>query len=207
MKMRLQFPGRVPYGGIYELKRKDLGIVGLGTSFDMLYDSVVRYRKANALPIGLGLSEEIEQLVCEKYAVECENVDPDLPLKRRLGMDDVVHGTKVLMALKLSGGELVDEQTADRRYSICSRCPLNIFFPVPCSGMCPELRNVVTAIIGHKADKYSSDRRSCAVCGCFSGSHVWLPYNILEKGLDEQMKRSFKVAHEIYGCWKVAENT
>lgn len=207
MKMKLIHAQRVPYGGLYDINRPDLGIVGRGTTFDQLETNVRAYRLANGIPTGLGFNEELEQVVCEHYTVECEGCDPDLPLKRRLGMAEVVAGTKVLLALKLSGGQLVSPEVANQRYDICSRCPLNMAFPVPCSGLCPEIKTLVDAIIGPGNDKYKNEKRSCAICGCYTGSHVWLPYEILAKGLDAQMKRSFKVAQREFHCWKVEPET
>ena len=203
MRMRLKKRGQVPYGGMYEIKRHDLGMVGRATTFDGVRDQVFAYRRANALPIGLGFEEELENEICKMYPKECEGCDPDIPLKRRLGMADVVHGTKVLLSLKRAGDQLVSANEALRRYEICNRCPLNIQFPIPCSGLCPELRSVVDAIIGGNRLPCDDDRRSCAVCGCYTASHIRIPYEHLARGITEEMKRSFQRAHEEFNCWKV----
>lgn len=211
MALRLIAPGRVPYGGGYDINRPDLGFVGYGTAFEMLERRCRDYRKANALPWGIGTSEELEQIVCEKYPDECEHCDKDLPLKRRLSMGDVVNGTKVLLELvkqRVLKGEsvLLPREQAQARLDKCTRCPLNITFPIPCSGLCPELGAIVSAIVGNQ-HLDGEDRRSCAVCGCFTSSQVWIPYDILEKGVDDQMKVSFQKARVNFGCWKTKEGS
>lgn len=202
MKYRLIAPGRVPYGGRFELNLPEKGIVGFGTAYEMLEYNVRKYRVANGIPTGLGFSEELEQEVCKKYNAECEMVDGILPLKRRLTLEDVVHGTKVLLALKLSGGALVPKEEAERRAAICSRCPLCITFPKPCTGLCQSLKEVVDAIIGGYTTIMDDDPRSCSICGCYASSQCRLHYNILEKGLNDEMKAQFKQAHVELGCWK-----
>lgn len=202
MRMRLKKRGQVPYGGMYEIKRHDLGMVGRATTFDGIRDQVFAYRRANALPIGLGFEEELENEICKLYPKECEGCDDRIPLKRRLSMADVVHGTKVILALKLAGGELVSNQEAMQRWEICNRCPLNVVFPIPCAGLCPELRSVVDGIIGGRRLPFDDDRRSCAICGCYSAAQVRVPYRHLEKGLTPEMKEAFQVAKTEFGCWK-----
>jgi hypothetical protein len=203
MKYRLKELGQVPYGGGFEINRPDLGMVGSGTVFDMLDRNVRQYRRANGIPTGLGFSEELECAVCEKYPVECEPTDSNLPLKRRLTLDDVVRGTKVLLALKLSGSQLVPKEEAERRGAICARCPLAMQFPKPCNGLCAELKTVVDAIVGGYTTSMDNDYRSCAICSCYIGSQIRLPYAVLEKGLTHQMKLEFQTASQSFGCWKV----
>lgn len=203
MRMRLVSPGRVPYGGAYEIKEPEKGLVGTGTVFDMLETNVRKYRVAMGIPSGLGFSEELECEVCKKYPDECEITDSNLPLKRRLTLDDVVRGTKVLLALKLSGGQLVPKEEAERRAAICSRCPLAVTFPKPCNGLCASLKDVVDQIVGGYEISMDNDYRSCGICSCYIASQCRLPYSILEKGLNDEMKAQFQAASTQFGCWKV----
>lgn len=203
MKMRIKHPSQCPYGGLFDLNLPDQGMVGKGTSLERLEDSVRAWRKANGYPIGLDFPQELEQVVCERYPGECEGVDADLPLKRRLSLADVVRGTKVIAALKLSGASLVPREEALARYELCNRCPLNVYLPMPCGGHCGELKDVVADIIGGESMPFDSDSRSCAICGCYSAAHVRIPYDVLEKGLNDEMKRAFQKANQYWRCWKV----
>ena len=203
MRMRLRVPGQVPYGGGYTINRPDLGMVGVGTVFDMLERSVRAYRRANAIPTGLGFSEELETEICKLYPAEAEMTDTVLPLNRRLTLDDVISGTKVIAAFKASGSPLVSKEEATRRGAICSKCKLCQPFPKPCNGLCGGLKTIVDSVIGGYSTEYDDDPRACSICHCFYSSHIRIPYQFLEKGLNDQERAQFTEAHKLLGCWKV----
>jgi hypothetical protein len=207
MKMKLSRIGGVPYGGRYEINRPDLGMVGMGTAFDMLETNVRRYRKANGIPTGLGFSEELEQEICKLYPQECEHADPNLPSNIRLSFEDVVHGTQVLASFKLAGSPLVPKQEAERRASICSQCKLLVPFARPCGGLCGALKTAVDELVGGYEIAFDNDLRACGICHCFAASQVRIPYEHLEKGLTEQMKVQFQAAKAAWGCWKVQDSS
>lgn len=203
MKMKLKHTQRCPYGGQYKINRPDLGMVGIGYNFQVLEDNVRAYRKANAIPTGLGFSEELEQVVCAQYPDEAEIADPDLPTTVRLNFEDVTHGTQVLVAFKLAGSPLVPKEEALRRAEICSRCKMCIPFSRPCSGICGALKAAVDAIIGSSYEiPLDNDLRACGICHCVASSHVRIPYEFLEKGITEEMKKQFLAAKSYWGCWK-----
>lgn len=203
MKWKLKAPGQVPYGAQYMLDLPERGMVGTGTVFDMLETRVRLWRKANGWPMGLGLSEEIEQCVCEKYPAECEADDTLLPIRRRLTLDDVIRGTKVILAMKLHPDPLVPKAEAERRGAICEKCPLAIQFPKPCGGLCGELKTIVDSVIGGYDTRFDTDYRSCSVCSCYFSSQIRIKYELLDKGLTDQMRGEFRMANEAYNCWKI----
>jgi hypothetical protein len=179
-------------------------MVGFGTTFEMLETNVRKYRYANGIPCGLGFAEELEKEICLLYPAECQITDTVLPLQRRLTMDDVIAGTKVLAAFKASGSILVPKEEAMRRAAICSRCPLCVTFPKPCNGICESLRVVVAQVVsGYDMPEYDTDPRACSICHCFYSSHVRLPYDTLSVGLNNSEREQFQEAHKVFGCWKV----
>jgi len=125
VKLRLRSKNQAPYGGIYELSRADIGMVGRGTTWDMVRNRIMDYRKANGIPIGLGFDDELEQALCRSYPAECEYFDGRSPKLRNLGLHDVVVGTKVMISLKLAGSPLEDRAEAERRAKICVDCVWN----------------------------------------------------------------------------------
>lgn len=205
MRYRVITPMQPPYGGIFKIDRPDLGMVGTGTTFEMLERNVRKYRRDNAIPIGLGFSEELEQHICQAYPQECEMSNEVLPLKRNLGMDDVVRGTEVLAALKIRlGGQLVPQPEAIRRGNTCDKCPMCKPFPTPCSGLCGAIKSLADQIIGGSyGTPWDGDKRACGICRCFMSSHIRVPYAALEVGLDDDMKAQFQEAAKEFNCWKV----
>ena len=203
MKMKLMRPQQPPWGGTYTLNLPEKGMVGMGTSFEMLETNVRKYRKAMGIPTGLGFAEELQQETCTLYPNECEPADPNLPTQVRLGFEDVVHGTEVLVAFKMAGSPMVPKEEALRRSEICSRCKLCVPFSHPCTGLCSGLKVAVDTLIASSYEiPMDTDLRACGICHCFASSHVRLPYRFLERGLTPEMKVQFEAAAQYYQCWK-----
>lgn len=204
MRYRLKYgTTAVPYNAPYEINRPDLGMVGFGSNFEMLETNVRKYRLANGIPTGLGFSEELESCVCQYYPNECTVTDTVLPLQRRLTFGDVVDGTKVIASFKAAGSPYVPKEEAERRAAICSRCPLCVTFPKPCNGICGELKTLVDSLLaGYQMPQYDSDPRACSICHCFFSAHVRIPYEYLNKGLDDEQRAQFQEAAKLSGCWK-----
>ena len=204
MRLRIRHIGQVPYDAPYKINKPELGMVGWGTTFDMLERNVREYRRANGMPTGLGFSEELETEICKLYPQECEVTDTILPLQRRLTMDDVISGTKVVASLKAAGSPLVPKEEAERRGEICSRCKLCQPFPKPCNGLCAGLKTVVDSVVGGYTTQYDTDYRACSICHCFFSTQIRVPYEFLDKGLDDSERAQFQEAHKLFGCWKIS---
>lgn len=199
MKIQLKSRGVIPYGGYFKFREPATGQYLNGGTWDMLLQTVRDYRKANGIPLGLDFEDEVETQVCRNQPDECDYIDDSIPRDRQLSMSDVIRGTKVLLSFKLAGSPLVSREEAERRGSICSGCRFNVTFPRPCTGLCPELRDLVVAIVGNQGTQYDKDLKSCSICGCFTQAHIWLPLDILDKGLTEGMRSAF---NSIPHCWK-----
>lgn len=205
IKPRLKFRGAVPYGGGYTLENSDKGFVGFGTTFDMLMTNVRNYRKANALPNGLGLEEEVECEVCRLYPAECIETDARVPVPRPISWQEAVQGTRVMMSHQLAGRPLVPREEAERRAKICADCPWNYQVNFQCSGICGELQQVVQAIVGSQGTPHDGKLRSCAVCHCYLTASVWVPIEIQTPHLTAEQRSQYKLAKEEWGCWKYTE--
>lgn len=196
---RLEYPKRIPWGGGYVINLPEQGLVGQGINFPALLRSVKEWRRANSLPLGLGLGDELERAVCKIYPVECTGAINGKPRKSRLDLSTVLRGTQVLLAFKLAGSPYVSQEEAERRAEICSRCPWNLEYAKPCGGNCGGLKEMVAAIVGDRRTSYDDRLKSCGVCSCINSAHVHMPLEILAKGVSEEMKEQFTT---IPGCWK-----
>ncbi len=203
MRYRLKYgTTAVPYNAPYEINLPALGMVGMGTNFSMLETNVRKYRLANGIPTGLGFSEELENEICKLWPNECEITDTILPLRRRLNLDDVISGTKVIASFKAAGSPFVPKEEAMRRAAICERCPLCQPFPRACNGWCGALKTVLDTIVGGYSIEQDNDPRACSICHCVYATQVKFPYEFLAKGLSEEEKAQFLEAKKLSGCWK-----
>lgn len=200
MTATLKSDNLVPYGGGFRVTDPMTGLELYGTTFESLMGRVYESRRANGIPIGVGIVQEFEQLACASYPEECTNLDPTFPRKRSLTLTDIVHGTKTMLSLWWNKKPLVDRAEAERRARICVACPLNVQFYKRCSGICPELRDVVTAIIDHQGTQYDAQLQSCSICGCFTRAAIWVDQKTQWDALDENTKAQFK--NLTTPCWK-----
>jgi len=209
---RMQSRQRIPYGGGIYLNFPERGIVGEGTNYDMVRTRVLEYRKANSIPIGLGFEDDLEQAICERYPAECECVDPNMPRVRELSMHQIVNGTTTLARISaqrataligLSASPFVSQEEANRRAQICQKCPFNTTFRKPCTGLCPEIRDVVMAVKGNRSTPYDQETKSCSICGCYTAAHIWIDLTIMAQGLSELEKQQFA---NVPGCWKQTQS-
>jgi hypothetical protein len=201
MTPRVQSKNRVPYGGLWQPKDPLTGEVLSGTTFKVVLAKAVAARKANGLPVGLGFEQEVEEWCCAAQPLECVDVDPLRPRRKRLTLDDVVRGAKVLLAFKRGGSRLVDAAEAERRAAICKRCPLNSGYQRPCA-VCQELADVVRSITGGRQTSADRSLHVCHVCGCSLKAAVWMELEDQCKGVDERMRKEFAYMAEVAQCWK-----
>jgi len=203
--MQLKDKGVIPWGGIFKLDLPQLGLVGSGSDWNMLVRNIQAYRKANGLPNGLGLEQEIEREVCNLYPRECNYSIENLPpVGVKIGWSEVVAGTKVLIQTKLSG-RIESQDEANRRASICARCPMKADVQLQCAGLCGDLAAVVTGIIGGRETTSHSqiDKKCCGVCSCYLTAIPWVPLDIQQSVLnDGQRQRYREVKAHFSDCWK-----
>lgn len=198
--MVLTAKNRVPYGGEFVTKDRLTQMEFRGTTFDMVYNRIVAARKANSLPVGLGFEKEVEGWLCEDHPHECEDYNPAIPRKpREIGMGDVIHGSKVMLAHWLAGRPLEPREEAERRAEICSRCKYNVPIRTPCGGICSELLSIVERVVGGKGTSRDGSLNACFICGCVLRAAVWTELAIQCKGVDENMKIQFSSVPQ---CWK-----
>ena len=192
--------GSVPYGGGYRWVDPITKVEVFGTHWDMLMQRIYDERKANGIPCGLEMENEVEAQLCQDYPQECEVNDPRFPRKlARLGFAEILAGTKLLWNIKMNNVPLVVVEEATRRANICATCPFNIEFHRPCAGICGQLLDLVKSIIGANSVPNEARIKSCSICGCYLGAAVWIPVKEQRDVLTQTQRDQFdNVPH----CWK-----
>jgi hypothetical protein len=201
--MKLIAKGRTPYGGSFVVRDPLSGQEIRASRFEVLVSRVIAARKANGLPVGLDIEAEIETWCCLSHPDECVDMDPAMPKRRRLTLTDVVHGAKVMASFLVGGSRLVSAEEAERRASVCAKCPLNLSYSRPCS-VCAELRNLVLSMVGNKKTSQDDKLQVCNICSCELRAAVWLQLEDQCKGVTSEMKPAFDYAGKTWGCWKAS---
>lgn len=121
-------------------------------------------------------------------------------INTRIGIDEIVNGTKVLSSFFANGMPLVEQSLAESRGKTCSQCYANIHAE-GCSS-CRNLVGVVMEIAGARKTSADShlENRACGVCKCATQAQVWLPIEILAKGMTPEMDELWPPF-----CWKKNE--
>jgi hypothetical protein len=203
MKMRILAKDLV---GHFSLNLPAQGIVGTGTTFEMLYNNCVKWRKANAMPVGLGFEDELEQAVCQKYPTACHIDTTDLPQpKGTLSAGDVLRGSKVMIAHWVKGSPLVTQEEANARAAVCSKCPWRTEVRYSCGAPCGELVSFAAGVGAKQTDPALGDW-SCGICHCFLKAAVWLPLDTQCVGVDAHLRAEFKQVRTQVPCWKKCGN-
>ena len=138
-----------------------------------------------------GLREEVERWICEEHPEDCTGVNMAIPRKRNLTLSDIIHGTKVILDLKMRGGTLVDREEAERRGAICRYYTFNQVYTKPCTGWCNEMVALVHDIIGHQGLPVDAYLHACSICACQNSAQIWVPLESLNKGLTDEMRAQF----------------
>lgn len=197
--MRFKNRQAVPPGG-YDFKDPDTGHRINCRNFDQWIGLIKDHRAANNLPPIA--AEAPEDQNCHKLSTDaaqvfCAGDGLDLATDGvSLHASDIARGTRTILNFKLAGSPLVTQEQADRRASICATCYLNVPYRMPCAGMCGELLEIVTAIVGGAKTAHHNDLNACAACKCSLPAKVWIPLDIIKKTEPD-------VINEIYPdfCW------
>jgi hypothetical protein len=161
-------------------------------------EKVVKYATDNGYPIPT--IEEMEDQLCRTLSGEwCSGGDEYSFVSNRFTFNDFLTGMKTLGEFVFSG-QVVSQEIADARATVCSRCVLNM--DVPGCASCTGMANAVVAIKGAKKTKVDHLLKACGICHCHNAAKVWLPIEIISKSTDDEMLEKYKRVEE---CWQKNE--
>jgi hypothetical protein len=197
-EMKLANMTMVPPGG-YPFKHPETGQNFRSGTYSLLLGQVRDYCSANGYP---PISEEsIQQYICEQLGPETARRFCSGDGVSVSGVDlnwrDIWAGTKVMASFIAGGRQTVDRAEAERRAQICFLCSRNAQYAKPCGGDCPELADLVSAIVGGEGTSRDLDLHACSVCKCSNKAQVWVPIEHLKHGVPDEMMPLFTPT-----CWK-----
>ena len=147
-----------------------------------LVKKVAAHRYNMGYPTEGDLAQEIETDICDQLSSEDQLEYCKSGIKRR----NRVHFSQVISFLKTAADwlsqsrTLVDQQEAERRAEICSRCPRNV--GTGGCGICNSLIEELRMGLMQRSTHYDDKLNACGVCGCDNKTQVHLPLDILAKG-------------------------
>ncbi len=108
-------------------------------------------------------------------------------------------GVEHIMKWLGDGGEVVDQQAAQKRAFTCINCPKNVSAGIPETAVALSIRRILEAknklelrVTGEKSLK------SCAACGCVLRLLIWEKQDRIEPFLSEQEREELPPQ-----CWKL----
>lgn len=135
---------------------------------------------AAGYPMPANLVELIDQNICAQHPDYCVGSGP-APKASGLAhtFTTVLQGTRTIGAWLLGGRELVSQDVADRRASICSMCVQNDE-PQGCTSCNSKvMKEAVEKLVGKRSTALHDRLLSCRICGCNLRAKVWFPLRIL----------------------------
>jgi hypothetical protein len=184
--------GLIPPGGWrFEID----GTTVVGSSYVSLFNTVMDFADTHGVEVPPVDTEQWfqDQLCRQNTDIQCEVVAPVTNATRVVSAGDALRFLKVLKNWLSSGAHLVPQAEAERRSEICAQCPLNIEI-TGCSS-CMGIASKIFELTGGRRTRFDNQLKGCGACGCVNRSQVWVPLDVLAKGVSPEMK--FPEA-----CWK-----
>jgi len=167
------------------------------SNIQSLIRNIIKIRKQNGGDLQHGFFDRVQEDICNNpgYASMCEDSgapsEDKAPVAKHIGRNEVARFLKTVQNFIASGGELVEQDVADKRAKICTTCPNNV--PIKgcmgCSGLIPKLLKATKGA----STKHDDQLRGCNVCGCQLKAKVHLPKEVAN---DENEDLKFPAT-----CW------
>lgn len=165
------------------------------------FEAIDRHYKDNGYAQPENWREIAEDQLCQLLPPGwCQQENGSAPkqfIDRRFGFDDAVNGTKVLIEFVKQGAPLVSQKEAEARGKTCATCYAAL--PIPGCSSCRAFANYVAEVAGARTTKADPflDSKACAVCGCSAIANLWIPVEVSQAGVTEEMMQLWP-DH----CWK-----
>lgn len=165
---------------------------------------ILSHRKANGYPVGDEWEEELISDACKQnshWNTVCKRVGVHQGSgTKKLGFKHAMAFLKTLRAFVEQGGLYVEQEEADRRAEICSRCPKNKPVGFSCGACAAGLLGLLRWLLGKRTVFAASEIENCSVCLCDLKAAVWFPVEAQKAGLTEPQIEEFKKLDSF--CWK-----
>jgi hypothetical protein len=190
---------QVPDG--YRFKVPNDGIEIIANNYDGWLEKIRKHYIDNGYELPADWIAQAEEQLCKLLPPGwCRYDDGSAPknfIDRRFTFDDALNGTKVLIEFVKQGAPLVSQEEAEERGRTCAACYAAL--PIPGCSSCRAFANYVAEVAGARKTKSDAilDSKSCGVCKCSAIANLWIPVEVSQKGVTEEMMALWP-EH----CWK-----
>lgn len=148
-----------------------------------LLRTIQRLRMAEGGDLNPGWHLRVQDDVCAQehnssLCIKVDDRESQQESVKYINRTDVQRFFNAVKGFIASGGELVEQDEADRRAQICLKCPSNV--PIRgcmgCSGLIPKLLKLTKGA----STEYDKELKGCGVCGCQLKAKVHLPTELSE---------------------------
>jgi len=163
------------------------------------------HHQANGIDIPENLPELIEDQLCAALPPGHCNYEDGQPVvlhRTSLGFAEVIRGTATLGDWLIHGKKLVPDAEANRRAAICAACPFNREIEGCTSCNANALHSIANRVTGGRNAAFAHQLNACWFCGCSNRAQVWLPLDILQRHLPEELNGQLPDQ-----CWKKRPDT
>lgn len=151
-------------------------------TFGTLVQRIAQHRANMSIPTKGDLASEIEESICRHLTPENQVAHCELgtAYPKSVHWTLVERFLKTAVAFVLGPDSLVSQEEADRRASICAKCPLNVGLSgcAICRSSLNELRDKLL----QRRTESDSLLGACGWCGCDNRVQVHVPISALASG-------------------------
>ena len=170
---------QVPPGGRFFYQTPDSKAQFQGPTLADVQRQVEEHYALNKMAIPGNLGALIEDFVCRHVDPGfCEGDAEGRPQARPVTIWHIVHATKLLFNRAFQSDFFVPRSEAERRASICARCPRNV--AGICSG-CHGMASRFASVLHSRTTSRDSSLHVCLACGCYLPAKV----HVANKYLDD----------------------
>lgn len=190
-----------PFGG-WRVQVPQTGVFFIEGSAMTLRNKVRQHLVANGHEVPPNYREWIEDLICQQGSLDgtiCAEIPKEMPEQvKTLTWAIAERFIKTIWGLSKSSNKpkLVPLVEAERRATICAKCPLNVELAIPCKG-CRGLIKRAAEVLGGRTTSLDKKLESCAACGCDLKLKVHISNEIIDKA------EARKNPDYAPGCWRL----
>lgn len=192
--MKLKDPNLSPPGS-FRYTQPESNHLMVGITLGTLLQLVSQHRQNMGYQTHGNLRAEIEDAICQSLSPEDQVAHCDIGVA-----SSSVHWSTVLRFLKtaaswaIGGFQLVPQEEAERRATICATCPLNV--ALSGCAVCRTTLDEARELLLKRSTSRDAELRACGICGCDNKAQVHFPLEALKQGTGDLSYPSW--------CWKAA---